>query len=107
MITRLIKTGYQTLDLINFFTAGADEVRAWTIRRGTKTPQAAGVIHTDFEKGFICAEIMKYDDFARLGNETAVKAEGKYLQKGKDYVLEDGEIIFFKFNTPTQAKKKV
>lgn len=105
MMQRIIRTGYKTLDLIYFFTAGEDEVRAWTIREGAKAPQAAGVIHTDFEKGFICAEIMKYDDLMQYGSEVAVKAEGKYLQKGKDYVVEDGEIIFFKFNVG-QAKKK-
>jgi len=98
MMNKIIRTGYKTLDLIYFFTAGEDEVRAWTIREGTKAPQAAGVIHTDFEKGFICAEIMKYDDLIQYGSEVGVKAEGKYLQKGKDYTVEDGEIIFFKFN---------
>lgn len=70
-----------------FFTAGPDEVRAWTIRKGTKAPQAAGVIHTDFEKGFIAAEIMTYDDFIRCGSEAAVKAEGKYLSKGREHEI--------------------
>lgn len=73
-------------------------MRCWTIRRQTRAPKAAGVIHTDFEKGFICAEIMKYDDFVTLGSETAVKAEGKYVQKGKDYIVDDGDIILFRFN---------
>lgn len=98
MIPKIIKAGYNALDLIYFFTAGTDEVRCWTIRKQTKAPQAAGVIHTDFEKGFICAEIMKYDDLIHYGNEQTVKAEGKYVQKGKEYVVEDGDIIFFRFN---------
>jgi obg-like ATPase 1 len=83
MVPKIIKAGYNALDLVYFFTAGEDEVRCWTIRRHTKAPQAAGVIHTDFEKGFICAEVMKYVDFVELGNENAVKAEGKYRQQGK------------------------
>lgn len=98
MLPKIIKAGYNALDLIYYFTAGADEVRCWTIRKLTKAPQAAGVIHTDFEKGFICAEIMKYDDLVVLGDEHKVKAEGKYVQKGKEYVVEDGDIIFFRFN---------
>ena len=80
-------------------------MRAWTIRSGCKAPQAAGVIHTDFERGFICAEIMKYDDFVQCGGETQCKAEGKYLQKGKDYEVLDGDIIFFKFNVSNTKKK--
>jgi obg-like ATPase 1 len=79
-IAKIIKTGYQTLRLIHYFTAGEDEVKCWTIREGTKGPQAAGVIHTDFERGFICAEVMKFEDFERLGSEQAVKAEGLYRQ---------------------------
>ena len=98
MIPKIIKAGYNALDLIYYFTAGADEVRCWTVRKFSKAPQAAGVIHTDFEKGFICAEIMKYEDLMKFGNELTVKAEGKYLQKGKEYVVEDGDIIFFRFN---------
>lgn len=78
MIPKIVKVGYKVLDLIYFFTAGPDEVRAWTIRTGSKAPQAAGVIHTDFEKGFIAAEVMFYEDFVRCGTEAAVKAEGKY-----------------------------
>ena len=80
MLPRIIKTGYKTLDLVYFFTAGEDEVRAWTIKVGTKAPQAAGVIHTDFEKGFICAEIMKYEDFIALGTIAECKNQGKYRQ---------------------------
>lgn len=106
MMSRIIKTGYKALDLIYFFTAGPDEVRAWTVRAESKAPQAAGVIHTDFEKGFICAEIMKYDDFIVAGSENQVKADGKYYQKGKDYVVTDGDIIFFKFNVTKDPKKK-
>lgn len=77
-INKIIKIGYTTLRLIHYFTAGEDEVKCWTIREGTKAPQAAGVIHTDFERGFICAEVMKFDDLDKLGNEQAVKAEGLY-----------------------------
>jgi obg-like ATPase 1 len=97
-IPKVIKTGYHALELIHFFTCGADEVKCWTIRSGTKAPQAAGVIHTDFEKGFICAEVMKFADFKELGSEGAVKAAGKLKQEGKNYVVQDGDIIFFKFN---------
>jgi len=98
-IPKIISTGYHAIDLIHFFTCGADEVKAWTIRRGTKAPQAAGVIHTDFEKGFICAEVMKFEEFKELGSESAVKAAGKYKQEGKNYVVADGDIVFFKANT--------
>ncbi|CDJ43406.1 GTP binding protein, putative [Eimeria tenella] len=105
MIDKIIQTGYHALHLIHFFTCGEDEVKCWTIRAGTKAPQAAGVIHTDFERGFICAEVYKYTDLVELGSENAVKAAGKYLQKGKDYVVEDGDIIFFKFNVTNSAKK--
>ncbi|ELW47860.1 Obg-like ATPase 1 [Tupaia chinensis] len=89
-----------------FFTAGPDEVRAWTIRKGTKTPQAAGKIHTDFKKAFIMTKILKYEDFREEGSENAVKSSGKYRQQGRNYIVEDGDIIFFKFNTPQQLKKK-
>ncbi|KAE8290056.1 Obg-like ATPase 1 [Larimichthys crocea] len=94
------------LQLEYFFTAGPDEVRAWTVRKGSKAPQAAGKIHTDFEKGFIMAEVMKYTDFKEEGSESAAKAAGKYRQQGRNYVVEDGDIIFFKFNTPNAPKKK-
>uniref|UniRef100_A0A3Q3WRB5 Obg like ATPase 1 n=1 Tax=Mola mola TaxID=94237 RepID=A0A3Q3WRB5_MOLML len=106
VMTKIIKTGYAALQLEYFFTAGPDEVRAWTIRRGSKAPQAAGKIHTDFEKGFIMAEVMKFSDFKEEGSEGAVKAAGKYRQQGRNYVVEDGDIIFFKFNTPNAPKKK-
>ncbi|XP_056445867.1 obg-like ATPase 1 [Gadus chalcogrammus] len=104
VLTKIIKTGYATLQLEYFFTAGPDEVRAWTVRKGTKAPQAAGKIHTDFEKGFIMAEVMKFDDFKEEGSENAVKSVGKYRQLGRTYTVEDGDIIFFKFNTPNAPK---
>ena len=107
MIDKIIKTGYEELHLIHFFTSGEDEVRCWTIRKGSKAPKAAGVIHTDFEKGFICAEVMKYNDFIEYGSDVACKNAGKYKQNGKEYEVEDGDIIFFKFNTPQAPKKKV
>ncbi|CAB5292575.1 unnamed protein product [Rhizophagus irregularis] len=93
---RIIVAGYQALQLMYFFTCGPDEVRAWTIRKHTKAPKAAGVIHTDFEKSFILAEVMKFDDLKELGNEAAVKSAGKYLTKGKEYVFEDGDIAYFR-----------
>ena len=107
-LPKIIKTGFQKLQLQYFFTAGKDEVKAWTILKGTKAPQAAGKIHTDFEKGFIMAEVMKFEDFKELGSESAVKANGKYHQQGKNYVVNDGDIIFFKFNAGAglSAKKK-
>ncbi|KAK1932771.1 GTP-binding protein YchF domain containing protein [Babesia divergens] len=97
-IDKIISTGYSCLNLIHYFTCGPDEVRCWTIRNGTKAPQAAGVIHTDFERGFICAETYNYSDILEFGSENEVKANGKYLQKGKDYIVQDGDILFFKFN---------
>lgn len=109
VLPKIIKSGFNLLQLQYFFTAGKDEVKAWTIQKGTKAPGAAGKIHTDFEKGFIMAEVMKFDDFKELGNESAVKASGKYRQEGKQYVVQDGDIIFFKFNAGaglTGGKKK-
>uniref|UniRef100_A0A8C9KRC7 Obg-like ATPase 1 n=1 Tax=Panthera tigris altaica TaxID=74533 RepID=A0A8C9KRC7_PANTA len=105
-LPKIIKAGFAALQLEYFFTAGPDEVRAWTIRKGMKAPQAAGKIHTDFEKGFIMAEIMKYEDFKEEGSENAVKAAGKYRQQGRNYIVKDGDIIFFKLNIPQQPKKK-
>ena len=105
MVHKLVNCGYRTLKLIHYFTAGEDEVKCWTIRQGTKAPQAAGVIHTDFERGFICAEVMKYEDLERLGSEQEVRAEGLYLQKGRDYECNDGDIIYFKFNVTAKAGK--
>ncbi|XP_068236246.1 obg-like ATPase 1 isoform X2 [Palaemon carinicauda] len=104
-LDKIILQGYNALQLMYFFTAGPDEVKAWTIQKGTKAPGAAGKIHTDFEKGFIMAEVMKFDDFKELGSEAAVKADGKYHQRGRNYVVEDGDIIFFRFNTGGLKKK--
>ena len=97
-LDRLTMLCYRTLGLISFFTVGPDEVRAWTNRQGSLAPQAAGVIHSDFERGFIRAEVMKYQDLIKLGSEQKVREMGKYMQKGKDYVVEDGDIINFLFN---------
>ena len=106
-IPKIIKVGFKSLNQIYFFTAGADEVKAWTITKGYKAPQAAGTIHTDFEKGFICAEIFHYDDFVACeGDEQKVKDSGKMRQQGKQYVMKDGDIAFFKFNRPAPSKKK-
>jgi len=104
-ITKIIKTGYNAINLVHFFTCGEGEVRCWTIRKYTKAPQAAGTIHTDMLNGFICAEVMKYTDYKELGSEAACRANGKHQQKGKEYVVEDGDILFFKFN-PAGGKKK-
>ncbi|KAI8364826.1 GTP-binding protein YchF [Choanephora cucurbitarum] len=106
VLPKIIVQGYAALQLIYYFTGGPDEVRAWTIRKNTKAPGAAGVIHSDFERGFIMAEVMKYDALKELGSENAVKAAGKYMQKGKEYVVEDGDIIYFKFNVTAPAAKK-
>lgn len=97
-VSRLIKAAYALLDLQTYFTAGPDEVRAWTFLRGTKAPQAAGIIHTDFEKGFIRANVIKYDDYVSLGSEAAVKEAGKMNVEGKDYTVQDGDIMHFLFN---------
>lgn len=97
-VSRLIRTAYHLLNLQTFLTAGPQEVRAWTYHKGDKAPQCAGVIHTDFEKGFIRAEVIKYDDYIALGSEAAVKEAGKMYVEGKDYVVEDGDIMHFRFN---------
>ncbi len=97
-LDRLIHSAYRLLDLITYFTAGVQEVRAWTIRRGTKAPGAAGVIHSDFEKGFIKADCYASDDLFVLGSEQAVKEKGLLRSEGKEYVVRDGDILFFKFN---------
>ena len=97
-VAKLIRAAYRLLDLQTYFTAGEKEVRAWTIRRGYTAPQAAGVIHTDFQKGFIRAEVAKYDDFVGLGSELAVKEAGKLSVEGKEYVVQDGDIMHFRFN---------
>ena len=95
---RLVQSAYALLNLQTFFTAGSDECRAWTISKGDKAPKAAGVIHTDFEKGFIRAEVIKYDDFVELKSEAACRAAGKLYSEGKEYVVEDGDIMHFLFN---------
>ena len=97
-VVRLIQAAYALLNLRTFFTAGADECRAWTIKVGDKAPQAAGVIHTDFEKGFIRAEVIKYEDFVELGSESACRAAGRLGSEGKEYVVQDGDIMHFLFN---------
>lgn len=109
VMDKIITQGYKALQLSYFFTAGADEVKCWTIQNGFTAPKAAGRIHGDFEKGFIMAEVMKFNDLKEHGNENAVKAAGKYRQQGKTYVCEDGDIILFKFNAGaglSAAKKK-
>lgn len=97
-VVRLIQSAYHLLGLQTFFTAGADECRAWTIKKGDKAPRAAGVIHTDFEKGFIRAEVIKYEDFVALKTEAAVRAAGKMGIEGKEYIVQDGDIMHFLFN---------
>jgi len=97
-VSRLIKSAYRLLNLETYFTTGADETRAWTFIHGTKAPQAAGIIHTDFEKGFIRAEVIKYDDYVKLGSETACRESGKIAIEGKEYIVKDGDIMHFRFN---------
>jgi GTP-binding protein YchF len=97
-LDRLIRAGYALLGLVTYFTAGPKEVRAWTIETGTRAPQAAAVIHTDFEKGFIRAQTIAYDDFIALGGEQAAKEAGKARDEGKEYVVKDGDLLLFKFN---------
>jgi len=98
-LNRLIRAGYNLLDLVTYFTVGPKEARAWTITKGTKAPQAAGVIHTDFEKGFIRAETIAYDDYVSLGGEVASKEAGKMRLEGKEYLVLDGDVMHFRFNT--------
>ncbi|MDR0394586.1 MAG: redox-regulated ATPase YchF [Tannerella sp.] len=97
-VNRLIKAAYKLLNLETFLTAGPQEVRAWTYHKGSKAPQCAGVIHTDFEKGFIRAEVIKYGDYIRFGSEAAVKEAGKMNVEGKEYIVQDGDIMHFRFN---------
>ncbi len=97
-LDRLIRAGYGLLGLITFFTAGPKEVRAWTIPAGARAPQAAGTIHTDFEKGFIRAQTIAFDDYIALGGEQPAKDAGKARDEGKDYVVRDGDVMLFKFN---------
>lgn len=97
-LASLIRAAYRHLGLITFFTAGKDECRAWTVRQGDAAPKAAGVIHTDFEKGFIKAEVYSYADLVTYGSEAKIKEAGKYRQEGREYVVRDGDVMFFKFN---------
>ncbi|MCL2447906.1 MAG: DUF933 domain-containing protein, partial [Polyangiaceae bacterium] len=94
----VVRAGYDLLGLITYFTAGKQEVRAWTVRRGAKAPQAAGVIHTDFEKGFIKAEVIWWEDFVKLAGEAKAREAGKLGIEGKDYVVRDGDVMHFRFN---------
>jgi GTP-binding protein YchF len=98
-LDRLIRAGYALLDLVTYFTAGPKETRAWTITRGTRAPQAAGVIHTDFERGFIRAETISYDDYVKLGGEAGARDAGRMRLEGKDYVVADGDVMHFRFAT--------
>ena len=97
-LARLIRAGYGLLDLITFFTAGPKEARAWTVKRGATAPEAAGVIHTDFQRGFIRAEVISYDDYVACGGEAGARDAGKLRQEGKDYVVQDGDVMHFRFN---------
>lgn len=97
-VNKLIKAAYKLLNLATYFTAGVQEVRAWTIETGYTAPQAAGVIHTDFEKGFIRAEVIKYEDFIQFGSEAAIKEAGKLSVEGKTYIVQDGDVMHFRFN---------
>jgi len=97
-LDRMIQSGYALLGLISFLTAGKPEVRAWTITKGTKAPQAAGKIHTDFERGFIRAEVISFDDLMACGSMSAAKEKGLVRLEGKDYVMQDGDIVLFRFN---------
>ncbi len=97
-LNALVRAAYELLGLQTYFTAGPKEVRAWTVRKGAKAPEAAAVIHTDFEKGFIRAEVMKFHDFLRLKSEAAVREAGLLRSEGREYVVEDGDIMHFRFN---------
>jgi GTP-binding protein YchF len=97
-VAKLIREAYSLLNLITYFTAGVQEVRAWTIERGFKAPQAAGVIHTDFERGFIKAEVIHYEDYLKYGSESACREAGKLSMEGKEYLVQDGDVMHFKFN---------
>ena len=97
-VNKLIKAAYKLLNLSTYFTAGVKEVRAWTIEKGMTAPQAAGVIHTDFEKGFIRAEVIKFEEFVKLRSEQACKEAGKMAVEGKEYLVADGDIMHFRFN---------
>jgi len=104
-LDKITRAGFDSLNLVNFFTVGADEVRAWPIMLGTTAPKAAATIHSDFEKFFIKAEVMKYADLKELGSEANVKAAGKYRMQGKTYEVEDGDILLIKHNAGGAGKK--
>jgi hypothetical protein len=97
-LSRVIREGHELLGLLTFFTVGPKEARAWTVHRGATAPQAAGVIHTDFERGFICAEVIAYDDFIRLGGEQGAREQGRMRLEGRDYAVQDGDVCHFRFN---------
>ena len=97
-LNRVIRAGHELLGLLTFFTVGPKEARAWTVHRGATAPQAAGVIHTDFERGFICAEVIGYDDFVRLGGEQGARDQGRMRLEGRDYVVQEGDVCHFRFN---------
>ena len=97
-LNRVIRAGYEMLNLQTYFTAGVQEVRAWTVKVGATAPQAAGVIHTDFEKGFIRAEVIAYDDFIKFNGEAGAKEAGKWRLEGKEYIVKDGDVLHFRFN---------
>ena len=97
-LDKVIKASYDLLGLMSFLTAGEPEVRAWTIKKGTKAPEAAGKIHSDIQRGFIRAEVVKYDDLIREGSMNAVKEKGLLRSEGKDYIMQDGDIVLFRFN---------
>jgi ribosome-binding ATPase YchF (GTP1/OBG family) len=96
-LNRVIRAGYELLHLVTYFTVGPKEARAWTVTRGTKAPQAAGVIHTDFEKGFIRSETIAYDDYIGLNGEAGARDAGKLRLEGKDYIVQDGDVLHFRF----------
>ena len=97
-LDRVINAGYQLLNLETYFTVGPKEARAWTIKEGTSAPKAAGVIHNDFERGFIRAETISYDDLVACGSESEAKSKGKLRSEGKEYVVQEGDVILFRFN---------
>ena len=97
-LVQVIREGYRLLDLLTFFTVGPKEARAWTIFHGARAPQAAGVIHSDFERGFICAETISYQSYVEYSGEQAAKSAGKVRQEGRDYLVQDGDIFHFRFN---------
>ena len=105
-LDKILKTGYETLNLIHFFTVGKDEVRCWTVRKGSTAPEAAGVIHSDFREGFINAQVFSYEDLLEYKTEKNIKANGKLRTEGKSYIVKDGDIILFKFHPPKKSKKE-